>query len=47
LKRVGRSISFSAPRDGVINKWPAYPSEGGPIWGITERILTNFLSLLD
>jgi hypothetical protein len=31
----------------VINKWPAYPSEGGLIWGITERILTNFLSLLD
>jgi 8-oxo-dGTP pyrophosphatase MutT (NUDIX family) len=47
LKLDGRSSSFSAPRDGVINKWPAYPSEGGPIWGITERILTNFLSLLD
>jgi len=47
LKRDGRSSSFSMPRDGVINKWPAYPSEGGPIWGITERILTNFLSLLD
>jgi hypothetical protein len=35
------------PRDGVIAKWPAYPSEGGLIWGMTERILTNFLSLLD
>jgi len=47
LKREGRSCSFSIPGDGVINKWPAYPSEGGPIWGLTERILTNFLSLLD
>ncbi|HZF38740.1 MAG TPA: CoA pyrophosphatase [Blastocatellia bacterium] len=47
LKREGRSSFFSMPLDGVINKWPAYPSESGPIWGITERILTNFLSLLD
>ena len=47
LKGAGRSSFFSTPLDGVINKWPAYPSEGGPIWGITERILTNFLSLLD
>jgi 8-oxo-dGTP pyrophosphatase MutT (NUDIX family) len=47
LKREGRSSFFSMPLDGVINKLPAYPSEGGPIWGITERILTNFLSLLD
>jgi 8-oxo-dGTP pyrophosphatase MutT (NUDIX family) len=47
LKREGRSSFYSMPLDGVINKWPAYPSEGGPIWGITERILTNFLSLLD
>jgi len=47
LKREGRSSFFSMPQDGVINKWPAYPSEGGPIWGITERILTNFLALLD
>ena len=47
LKREGRSSFFSTPLDGVINKWPAYPSEGGPIWGITERILTNFLALLD
>jgi 8-oxo-dGTP pyrophosphatase MutT (NUDIX family) len=47
LKREGRSSFFSMPENGVINKWPAYPSEGGPIWGITERILTNFLALLD
>lgn len=47
LKREGRSSYFSIRMGDVINKWPAYPSEGGPIWGITERILTNFLSLLD
>jgi 8-oxo-dGTP pyrophosphatase MutT (NUDIX family) len=47
IKREGPSSYFSMRLDGVINKWPAYQSEGGPIWGITERILTNFLSLLD
>lgn len=47
LKREGRSTHFSMRLGDVINKWPAYHSEGGPIWGITERILTNFLSLLD
>jgi len=47
LKREGRSSFFSMRLGDAINKWPAYPSEGGPIWGITERILTNFLSLLD
>src|SRR5262245_38006136 len=46
LKREGPSSYYSMRLDGVINKWPAYPSEGGPIWGITERILTNFLSML-
>jgi 8-oxo-dGTP pyrophosphatase MutT (NUDIX family) len=47
LKREGPSSSFSMRVGDAINKWPAYPSEGGPIWGITERILTNFLALLD
>src|SRR5262245_29591625 len=47
LKREGRSGFFSMPVGNAISKWPAYPSEGGPIWGITERILTNFLALLD
>jgi 8-oxo-dGTP pyrophosphatase MutT (NUDIX family) len=47
LKREGLSSSVSMSGDGLIKKWPAYPSEGGPIWGITERILTTFLSLLD
>jgi 8-oxo-dGTP pyrophosphatase MutT (NUDIX family) len=47
LKREGRSSYYSMRVGDAINKWPAYPSEGGPIWGITERILTNFLSFLD
>jgi len=47
LKREGPSSYFSMRVGDAINKWPAYPSEGGPIWGITERILTNFLALLD
>jgi 8-oxo-dGTP pyrophosphatase MutT (NUDIX family) len=47
LKRDNRSSFFSFRMGDVINKWPAYPSEEGLIWGITERILTNFLALLD
>ncbi len=47
LKSGGQSSFYSWRVGDAINKWPAYPSEGGPIWGITERILTNFLSLLD
>ena len=47
LKREGCSGEFRMSFGESVQKWPAYPSEGGPIWGITERILTNFLSLLD
>jgi 8-oxo-dGTP pyrophosphatase MutT (NUDIX family) len=47
LKREGRSAVYSMRFGEVVKKWPAYPTEAGPIWGITERILTNFLSLLD
>jgi hypothetical protein len=32
---------------GAEREWPAYPSAHGPIWGLTERILTEFLALLD
>jgi 8-oxo-dGTP pyrophosphatase MutT (NUDIX family) len=47
LKREGRSSVYSMNFGQAVKTWPAYPSESGPIWGITERILTNFLSLLD
>ncbi len=47
LKREGRSGEYKRQFGGVLQKWPAYPTEQGLIWGITERILTNFLDLLD
>ena len=47
LKRGGRSGVFRMTFAGVEREWPAFPSEHGMIWGITERILTEFLSLLD
>jgi 8-oxo-dGTP pyrophosphatase MutT (NUDIX family) len=47
LKNDGRSSFYSTRFEGVTQKWPAFPSQAGPIWGITERILMNFLSLLD
>ena len=47
LKRGGRSAVFRMVFAGVEREWPAYPSQHGPIWGITERILTEFLSLVD
>jgi 8-oxo-dGTP pyrophosphatase MutT (NUDIX family) len=47
LKKGGRSAVFRMVFAGVEREWPAYPSQHGPIWGITERILTEFLSLID
>ncbi|HEX7317358.1 MAG TPA: CoA pyrophosphatase [Pyrinomonadaceae bacterium] len=47
LKRGGRSAVFRMAFAGVEREWPAYPSQHGLIWGITERILTEFLSLVD
>ena len=47
LKREGPSATYSMRYQDLIIKRPAYPTEGGLVWGITERILTNFLSLLD
>jgi 8-oxo-dGTP pyrophosphatase MutT (NUDIX family) len=45
LRERGRSEVFRMVFDGRQLKWPAYASEQGPIWGITERILTGFLAL--
>jgi 8-oxo-dGTP pyrophosphatase MutT (NUDIX family) len=47
LKREGRSSEYRLSFGEVVKRWPAYPSQAGPIWGITERILTNFISLID
>lgn len=47
LRQAGLSDVYAMRFGEVVKKWPAYASEDGPIWGITERILTSFLSLLD
>ena len=47
LRRTGRSavVRWEA-RDGT-RELPAFPSPKGPIWGITERILSQFLALAE
>ena len=47
LRTGGRSDKFRMVFAGVEREWPAYPSAHGPIWGLTERILTEFLSLVE
>ena len=47
LKRTGRSEVFRMMIEGGERTWPAYGTEQGLIWGITERILTGFLDLID
>lgn len=47
LKQEGMSSRYLWAREGVERAWPAYPSSRGPIWGITGRILNDFLNLFD
>jgi 8-oxo-dGTP pyrophosphatase MutT (NUDIX family) len=47
MKDVGTSASVRLTVTGEPREWPAYPSPLGPIWGITERILTRFLGLVE
>jgi 8-oxo-dGTP pyrophosphatase MutT (NUDIX family) len=47
LREGGRSEVFKMVFAGVEREWPAYPSEHGPIWGITERILTEFIETMN
>lgn len=47
LRSSGRSDIFRLMVNNEEMQWPAYPSEQGPIWGLTERILTSFLALLE
>jgi 8-oxo-dGTP pyrophosphatase MutT (NUDIX family) len=47
LKSQGLSDAFRWIIEGEERSWPAYPSEHGPIWGLTERMLTNFLALIE
>ena len=46
LRAHGPSEIFRLIIEGTERSWPAYPSEHGPIWGMTERMLTNFLALI-
>ncbi|MFM8396145.1 MAG: NUDIX hydrolase [Acidobacteriota bacterium] len=53
IDQLSRQLFASGPGSehrinlgSYTRKWPAYDSPGGPIWGITERILTQFLTLL-
>ncbi len=46
LLETGLSEIYRFPLGNSIIKYPAYPSTHGLIWGITERILTDFLKLL-
>jgi 8-oxo-dGTP pyrophosphatase MutT (NUDIX family) len=45
LLSTGRSAVVRHVVRGGPREWSAYPSPAGPIWGITERILTGFLAL--
>ncbi|MCS6817458.1 MAG: CoA pyrophosphatase [Blastocatellia bacterium] len=45
LKHQGRSARVEKFVEGKWRTWPAYPSPHGPIWGMTERILTQLLAL--
>lgn len=46
LLKTGRSDFKTYTFEGTVHEFPAYPSERGPIWGITERIITDFLQYL-
>jgi 8-oxo-dGTP pyrophosphatase MutT (NUDIX family) len=47
LKHSGPTDVIRREVRGAVREWPAYPSSRGPIWGITERILTGFLALVE
>lgn len=47
LKQAGMSSRFTLKLAEGERSWPAYASTRGPIWGITGRILKDFLALFD
>ncbi len=47
LQQAGLSEVYRFRHGDAILKYPAYPSPHGAIWGITQRILTEFLGLLE
>ncbi len=46
LRNAGPSAVVRRVIKDDVRQWPAYPSPHGPIWGITERILSGFLALI-
>jgi 8-oxo-dGTP pyrophosphatase MutT (NUDIX family) len=47
LRSAGPSAVVRRVIRGERREWPAYRLPAGPIWGITQRILTGFLALAD
>jgi 8-oxo-dGTP pyrophosphatase MutT (NUDIX family) len=47
LKGSGRSATVRWEAMDGTRELPAFPSPKGPIWGITERILSQFLALVE
>ena len=47
LRRSGRSATVRWEVGDGTRELPAFPSPKGPIWGITERILSQFLALVE
>ncbi len=47
LRRSGRSARVRWEAGDGARELPAFPSPKGPIWGITERILSQFLALVE
>jgi 8-oxo-dGTP pyrophosphatase MutT (NUDIX family) len=46
LRRVGPTAFYELVLADGRRKWPAYPYRKNLIWGLTERILSQFLSSL-
>jgi 8-oxo-dGTP pyrophosphatase MutT (NUDIX family) len=46
LIQQGRSERFSLMYQGAKREWPAYPTEHGVIWGMTEGMVSEFLAIL-
>ena len=47
LRTSGRSATARWKTSDGTREFPAFPSPKGPIWGITERILSQFLALAE
>lgn len=46
LRRVGATAFYELTLEDGTRQWPAYPFRENLIWGLTERILSRFLSSL-